>query len=136
MATEKKNELPKELHHLTRTNILIAWEEYVPRSNMQLTGTALMEAEGKLNQCCEVLAVGDEVKTIKAGQFVLMGGTGRLITINGTVYGIIKEHMVDAVFTSRPRLGKDEGQSQGGINTDITLEQLNKFSQKHRYPSK
>lgn len=131
---KEKNELPEQLDHLTRTNVLISWQEFVPRSNIQLNPQAKAEAEAKINQCCEVLAVGDEVKTIKPGQFVLMGGTGRLITINGTVYGIIKEHMVDAVFTSPPKLGKDEGQSHGEINTSITLEQLNKFGKKHEYP--
>ena len=43
-----------------------------------------------------------------------MGGAGRLITINDVVYGIIKEHMVDAVFSKEPKIGKDEGKILNG----------------------
>jgi hypothetical protein len=125
----KVNKL-EELNSMTKTNILIEWTRHSSRTNIKLEGRAHEMAEAALNQCNEVLSIGSEVKDIKIGDFVLMGGTGRLITLNGVKYGIIKEHMVDAVFSSKPRIGEDEGVSQGGINTTITREQVKKFSQK------
>ncbi len=130
---EKTPTVPQELKNMTKTNVLITWKEFTTRSGITLDPQALQMAEAKLNQCCQVLAVGDEVKSIKVGDFVLMGGAGRLITINDVVYGIIKEHMVDAVFNKEPKIGKDEGKSQGEIKTSVTQSQLEKFSNKHRY---
>ena len=120
----------KELAGMTKTNILIEWTRHVSRTNILLEGRAFEMAEAALNQCNKVLSIGAEVKDIKVGDFVLMGGTGRLITLNGTKYGIIKEHMVDAVFNSQPSIGEDEGASQGGINTSVTREQVERFSKK------
>lgn len=131
---EKNTECPKELVGMTRTNVLIEWQELKVESGLQLDENTKSMMEAKVNQCCKVLAVGDEVKNIKPGEYVLMGGTGRLITINDTVYGIIKEHMVDAVFSTIPKLGRDEGESHGTIRTDITAAQLEKFGKKHKYP--
>ncbi len=132
---DKKKEEDKLGISMKKSNILIEWTDYVSRTSIQLDPASLANAEAKLNQCCKVLAVGDDVTDIKVGNYVLMGGAGRLITLNDTTYGIIKEHMVDATFLTMPKIGKDEGDSQGAIRTDITANQLEKFSKKHKYPN-
>ena len=121
---------------MKKSNILITWKEHVSRTGIHLDPVSLANAEAKLNQCCEVLAVGSDVTDIKPGDFVLMGGAGRLITLNDGAYGIIKEHMVDATFPSMPKIGKDDGESHGTIRTDITQNEFDKFGAKHKYPAK
>jgi hypothetical protein len=121
---------------MKKSNILITWTEFVSRTNIQLDPVSRANAEAAINQCCEVLAVGSDVTDIKPGDFVLMGGAGRLITLNDSTYGIIKEHMVDATFPTMPKIGKDEGEAHGTIRTDITQGEFNKFGAKHKYPAK
>ena len=131
-----KNTIEEKLGiNMKKSNILIEWTEYVGRTNIQLDAASLANAEAKINQCCKVLAVGDDVTSIEPGNYVLMGGTGRLITLNDTAYGIIKEHMVDATFLTMPQIGKDDGDSHGTIRTEITQKEFNKFGAKHKYPA-
>jgi hypothetical protein len=120
---------------MRRTNILIEWVE-LEAGSIQLQSHTKEYEEAKINQVCKVLAVGDEITGIEPGDYVLMGGAGRLITLDDKVYGIIKEHMVDSVFSGKlPKIGRDEGASQGSITTKLTEQQLDKFSQKHKYPN-
>jgi hypothetical protein len=118
---------------MTRSNILIEWREL---SESKITFADMYDkemAEAKLNQCCKVLAVGDDVKVIKPGQYALLGGAGRLLTINGTVYGVVKEHMIDMVFNEPPVLGRDAGKSEGGLILDKTDKKAQKFQDKHKF---
>lgn len=119
---------------MTLTNIAIDWEELTGWAGIKFPSEETrQEAEAVHNQVCKVLAVGDGVKHIKVGNFVLLGGAGRLLTVNDRTYGIIKEHMVDCHFKTRPKVGKDEGESQGAITTKLTERELKKFSDKHQY---
>jgi hypothetical protein len=117
---------------LTRTNIVVEWKK-LPEGKIKLNDKQKYYQETELNTVCKVLAVGNEVKTMKPGQYALMGGEGRLVTLNGTTMGVIKEHMVDMVFDKRPVLNLDFGKSEGTIKTDLTAEQLSQFSEKHKY---
>lgn len=121
---------------MKKSNILIEWKEYVSRTSIKLDPISQANAEAKINQCCKVLAVGSDVTDIKPGEFVLMGGAGRLIVLNDVAYGIIKEHMVDATFPTMPKIGRDEGESHGAIRTDISQKEFDKFAVKHKYPAK
>lgn len=122
---------------LTRTNIAIDWDELVGWAGVIFPNEETrQDAEAMHNQICKVLAVGDDVKFIKPGDFVLLGGVGRLLTINDRTYGIIKDHMVDCHFTERPKVGRDEGEAQGSIVTELTEREYKKFGEKHAYKTK
>lgn len=118
---------------VTRSNIVIEWKEYKVPAGLQYSPEMIMQKESEQNGICKVLAVGEDVKNIKPGDLALMGGVGRLLTLNNVTYGIVKEHMVDAVFGKMPKVGNDEGESQGTIMTDLTQKQLDKFGEKHSY---
>tara|TARA_R100001463_G_scaffold45883_1_gene94360 strand:- start:1463 stop:1858 length:396 start_codon:yes stop_codon:yes gene_type:complete len=118
---------------VTRSNIVIEWKEYKVPAGLQYSPEMIMQKESEQNGICKVLAVGEDVKNIKPGDLALMGGVGRLITLNDTTYGIVKEHMIDAVFGKMPKVGVDEGESQGTIMTDLTQKQLDRFGEKHSY---
>lgn len=119
---------------LTRSNIAIEWKEYKAPSGLKYDAEMLMQRESELNTICKVLAVGADVLNIKPGAFALMGGVGRLIVLDGNTYGVVKEHMIDMTFKTLPKLGMDEGESQGLIMTDLTQKQVDKFSEKTKYP--
>jgi hypothetical protein len=118
---------------VTRSNIVIEWKEYEVPAGLQYSAEMIQAKEAEQNGICKVLAVGEEVKNVKPGDLALMGGVGRLLTLNGITYGIVKEHMIDAVFTKMPKIGADDGESQGGIMTDLTQQQLDRFGEKHKY---
>lgn len=118
---------------VTRSNIVIEWKEYTVPAGLQYSPEMIMQKESEQNGICKVLAVGEDVKNIKPGDLALMGGVGRLLTLNNVTYGIVKEHMVDAVFGKMPKVGNDEGESQGTIMTDLTQKQLDRFGEKHSY---
>jgi hypothetical protein len=120
---------------VTRSNIVIEWKEYKVPAGLQYSPEMIMQKESEQNGICKVLAVGEDVKNIKPGDLALMGGVGRLLTLNNVTYGIVKEHMVDAVFGKMPKVGSDEGESQGTIMTDLTQKQLDRFGEKHSYKS-
>lgn len=121
-TTEKNKEVEALQIEMKQSNILIRWTELaVAKDNgIYMSDSVRAQEEARRNQCCEVLAVGDKVLGIVPGNYVLMGGAGRLITLNGVVYGIIKEHMVDATFKTPPTIGRNEGASQGDITTEKT----------------
>jgi len=116
---------------LTRTNIVVEWEEL--DSKIQMSAENRMALEAEKNIICKILGVGADVKDIKPGQFGLMGGAGRLITLNGVTYGIVKEHMIDAAFDTAPVVTIDHGESQGDIVTSATEAQIDRFASKHRF---
>jgi hypothetical protein len=120
---------------VTRSNIVIEWKEYKVPAGLQYSPEMIMQKESEQNGICKVLAVGEDVKNIKPGDLALMGGVGRLLTLNNVTYGIVKEHMVDAVFGKMPKVGSDEGESQGTIMTNLTQKQLDRFGEKHSYKS-
>ena len=121
---------------LTRSNIVIEWKEYKVPAGLQYDQNMIQQKEAEQNGICKVLAIGTDVKnngTIKVGDLALMGGVGRLIMLNGITYGIVKEHMIDATFKTMPKVGMDDGESQGSIMTDLTKDQLDRFGEKHSY---
>ncbi len=118
---------------LTRSNIAIEWKEYTAPAGLKYDAEMLMQKESELNTICKVLAVGEDVLKIKPGSFALMGGVGRLVVLDGITYGVVKEHMIDMTFTKLPKLGLDEGDSQGGLLLDLTKKQLDKFGEKTKY---
>ena len=133
--SEKNDEKAfKELGaHLTRTNIAVEWEEYTTQTGIQIDPQTKMMQEAKLNVVVKVLGVGADVNVIKKGQYALLGGAGRLITLNGTTYGIVKEHMVDMVFDTKPTVDFDEGEAHGDILTEATQAQVERFGKKHKF---
>lgn len=120
---------------LTRSNLVVDWQELSGQGGILFPNEeAKMREEARINSICRVLAIGPETETngvIKVGHYVLMGGAGRLVTLDGCTYGIIKEHMVDACFEVLPKLGKDEGSANSGITTKVTSKELDKFANKH-----
>lgn len=131
MGVELEKKFKKLEATLTRTNVVIEWKEL--DTELTIDPRARMEKEAELNVVVKVLGVGNEVTTIKPGQYALLGGAGRLITLNGDTFGIVKEHMIDMVFDVKPEITFDQGQSQGEIVTSATQEQIKRFSDKHSY---
>jgi hypothetical protein len=131
-----KTEFEKLGMAITRSNIVIEWKEYKAPAGLKYSQEMIMAKESEINTVCKVLAVGPEVEAhgiIKPGDLALMGGVGRLLTLNGITYGIVKEHMIDATFKTMPKLGMDEGASQGGLMLDLTKDQIDRFGEKHKY---
>jgi hypothetical protein len=128
-----EKEFKKLKAELTRSNIVIEWTEYKAPAGLNYSPEIIQQKEIELNAICKVLAVGEDVKLIKVGRYALMGGAGRLIRLDGNVYGIVKEHMIDMHFATPPVIGEDDGDSQGSIMTDLTQKQLDRFGDKHAY---
>ena len=118
---------------LTRTNIVVEWTEL--KTELTIEPTVKMQREAELNVIVKILGVGNEIKNMSPGQYALLGGAGRLIALNGTTYGIVKEHMIDMVFDTKPEISFDQGESQGEILTTATEQQIKRFAEKTKYPA-
>lgn len=93
--------------NLTITNVLLEWKT-LPESSIVLENNAAQaqfERESAINLYPKVLAVGPDVKTIKPGQYAVSNAAGiNLVTIDGTKYGLLKEHQIDMGLDQEPKV--------------------------------
>ena len=98
---------------------------------LQLPDDLRAQINAQNNGITKALAVGPDCKTIKKEDWVLLNGAGRLLTLDGTTYGLVKEHQIDATFKKKPVLGKNELDALPQIKTDKTEKKVIDFNLKH-----
>jgi len=115
------------------TSVLIEWKEYKSTSGIFLDQYTKFEEESKMNQCPKILAVGPTATTAKVGRYAFIPGGCKMVRINGTLYGIVKDHVIEATFKTIPDLGEQEGTSAGEIKLDKTAKKVKEFEEKAKY---
>ena len=115
---------------LTGSNVLLEWKES-NEGALQLPEELKSQIDAQNNGVTKALATGPDCKTIKAGDWVLLNGTGRLLVLDGVTYGMVKEHQIDATFTAKPKLGKNELDSFSNIKIEKTIKKAKDFNTKH-----
>lgn len=124
----------------TQTGVLLAWRE--AEDDEKKTGIIIPEAireerQAQLNALengiTQVVAVGPDCKLVKVGDWILLNSPGRLINVEGTAYGLVKEHQIDGVFHSEPTTKKiDEiGVPPGTLKTTKTEKKALDFKDKY-----
>jgi hypothetical protein len=116
--------------NLTGSNVLLEWKES-KEGTLQLPDELRAQINAQDNGITKALAVGPDCKTIKEGDWVLLNGAGRLLTLDGTTYGLVKEHQIDATFKKKPVLGKTELDPLPSIKTEKTEKKVVDFNLKH-----
>lgn len=115
---------------LTYGNILIEWKE-ANEGALHLPDELKSQIDAQNNGITKAAAVGPDCKFVKKGDWVLLNGAGRLLVLNGTTYGLIKEHQVDATFKEKPELGKNDQDVVPGLRTEKTEKKIKVFNEKH-----
>jgi len=116
---------------LTASNILVEWKE-AEEGSLHLPDELRSQIDAQNNGITKAIAVGPDCKTVKEGDWVLLNGVGRLLVLENITYGMIKEHQVDATFTEKPLLGKNEQPIAPGLNTLKTEGKIKEFNVKHK----
>lgn len=116
--------------NLTSSNILVEWKE-AEEGSLHLPDELRTQIDAQNNGITKAIAVGPDCKTVKVGDWVLLNGVGRLLVLENITYGMIKEHQVDATFTKKPLLGKNEQPIAPGLNTLKTEKKIEEFNTKH-----
>ena len=117
--------------NLTGSNVLLEWKES-KKGALQLPDELRAQINAQDNGITKALAVGPDCKTIKEGDWVLLNGAGRLLILDGTTYGLVKEHQIDATFKKKPVLGKNELDALPHIKTEKTEKKVVDFNIKHK----
>ncbi len=120
----------KDQISLTSSNVLIEWKE-AKEGALHLPDDLKTQIESQNNGITKALAVGPDCKSVKAGDWVLLNGAGRLIILDGTTYGLVKEHQVDATFKKKPVLGRNDQDPAPGLKTSKTEKKIKVFNDKH-----
>lgn len=74
------------------------------------------EQEMLENGITTVAAVGPKCTLVKPGDWILLNAPGRLINVEGCLYGLVKEYQIDGVFAKEP------------IGTPVDIEKLKENS--------
>lgn len=117
--------------NLTGSNVLLEWKES-KKGALELPEDLKIQINAQDNGITRALAVGPDCKTIKEGDWVLLNGAGRLINLDGTTYGLVKEHQIDATFKKKPVLRKNELDALPYIKTEKTEQKVVDFNIKHK----
>jgi co-chaperonin GroES (HSP10) len=124
-----------------QTGVLLKWRE--AENDEKASGIIIPEAireqrQAELNALengiTQVMAVGPDCKLVKPGDWVLLNSPGRLINVEGTAYGLVKEHQIDGVFAKEPSTKKiDEiGAPPGTLKTTKTEKKALDFGNKYK----
>ena len=116
--------------NLTGSNVLLEWKES-EEGTLQLPDELRAQINAQNNGITKALAAGPDCKTIKEGDWVLLNGAGRLLTLDGVTYGLVKEHQIDATFKKKPKLGINEFDAAPGLKTEKTKKKVVDFNLKH-----
>src|SRR3990167_11277597 len=127
METEVKEEIK---FTPVGAGILVEWKQ--SESKLSLPPEVLKDIEMAENGIVKVVEVGPEVKQIKPNDYVLLNAAGRLINLNGKMYGLIKQFQIDGVYSSKPEFTKIEAPSTlHTIKTDKVEKQIVNMNKKY-----
>mgnify|MGYP003684289979 CR=1 FL=1 len=117
--------------NLTGSNVLLEWKES-DEGALHLPDDLKAQINAQNNGVTKAISTGPDCKTIKAGDWVLLNGAGRLLVLDGVTYGLVKEHQIDATFNKKPVLGKNEIDIIPGLTTTKTEKKIKQFNTKHK----
>jgi co-chaperonin GroES (HSP10) len=99
-----------------------------------LTGNAEQDAIAELNGINEVLAVGEDVKNIKVGDFAMLSHMEvPIVNIDGVQCAMYKAHMIMGTFESKPDVDENKNSKEGPIiKTKKTEQKAVEFKNKYK----
>lgn len=115
---------------LVGSNVLLEWNK-VTKSRLELPREVIQGLEAQKNGICKVLAVGTDCRYAQPGDYVLLNSAGKLITLEGVDYAMVKEHQIDACFSTLPNHGEVDLEHVPGLILDKTISKAAKFEEKH-----
>jgi len=87
---------------LTISNVLFEWKT-LPKSEISFSQELQRDKETRINQFPQVVAVGPDCKTVRAGNFIAINVNNfSILTIDEVPYGLVKEHQIDVAFDKKP----------------------------------
>lgn len=124
----------------TGAGVLLVWqaaEKDEKSAGIILSPELQAELDAKKNALengiTSVAAVGPDCKQVKVGDWVLLNSAGKLINVEGTQYGFVKEHQIDGIYAKEPKTKKiDEIKPQPGtLRTEKTEKKALDFNKKY-----